>query len=844
MPRHVVADSSTFSITNPSYIDFPRTDGSPSTWPPNTARIVDSDGHVNFYAPVDLDQFQNKKWRANAADAVSMKLKMPDGPNYVFRNFPDGYRLYDHHKGPADSPRHDLYLFGPQKKRFRSINEFIPHAIWLMGSPSEDCLCKYCAKKAQREITASMSTILRTTPTSSPMPSRIKRDKGKGRDTGSRVKDVRPRDVKTYAAVQRTIQPMKASANVLKQPMLVERSNDLRGLYSKASMSVPRWFREGEVVWCALEHPIPSDATEGAAAIKYWPAVIDDVKLKTKPIPRDANETVPQASTSSPMASTSATSLDSVADESERGPILEPSAELPPWRVEQYMRYKVQFLGISHSIIVDNENILPYQAYMPTNEIMHMLAIFPVEKLHFDKPSLSKFNPCPGPIPPSFEEAVPPYAVALQIGSTLSSYWCLTDDYELKCSIPLIPKPPLPGPSSSQFQPPRTLQEVIEAASRHNAQVSKSVKSPFYEGVSTLNGETSESAINKTATRVLGVLPPPDRLGQTRFQGLWWGAERIWADDFIRLKIPRRSLAPNGENNILPPSGPGKSSLETWITTSTDTTNLGAGMRGVFLRLDGILAVKVQTNSGLKTEARVCGMLYELADEDWVDPIDGSVANELPSTNQTFVATSQTPAANGTSAPGVFVSSVSSANGTSIVNGSMGTGVTSVAGPSTKRENGKQIGSAPKLAAEPTTSGPPHALTLPLAPEGYKFRPILKPGHEFVGAMSLISGRYYPRLLSHPKMEPIVRGAVYQESIEESNNLWALEGLSGGYFNSVDPVRYKKNRLTMLQDADTEAIEELEAYKDARLAEKKGRGDANHLTEDNIDAMDVDDIYA
>lgn len=708
------------------------------------------------------------------------------------------------------------------KKRFRSMNEFIPHAIWLMGNPSDDCECKYCAKKSQREITASMSTILRTTPTQSPMPSRIRnaKEKGKGRDPANRLKEARQRDTKAYAAVQKTVQPMKASAHVLKQPMLVERSNDLRGLYSKASISVPRWFREGEVVWCALDLPIRSGIGEGAPAIEYWPAIVDEVKLKSKTVPRSSNESAGAPQTSSPRASTSAVQLGFETDESERGPMLDPSDEPPPWTIHQSMRYKVQFLGISHSIIVDNGNVLPYQAYMPTNEIMQMLATFPVEKLDFDKASLSSFNPCPGPVPPSFADSVPAYAFALQIGSTLSSYWCLTDDYELRYSIPPTPKPQpqLPQPSStlnsslSQLPAPQSLQEVIEAASRHNAQVARNTKTSYYESVSAINAETSGVALNKTASRVLGNPPPPDQLAQTRFQGLWWGAERIWVDDFIRLKVPRRSLAPNGDNHILPPSGPGKVSLETWLTTSRDTTELGAGMRGVFLRLDGIVAVNVPTSTGMKPEARVCGMLYELADEDWVEP------NELPV-----------------------------ANGTSATTADPQPTPTPPSGPSTQPDSTPQNGLPSKVSngvvAEPTNSGPPPAITMPPAPEGYKFRPILEAGYEFVGAMSLISGRYYPRLLSHPKMVPIVKQAMNQAIIEESNNLWALEGLSGGYFNSVDPVRYKKSRLVMLQDADKEATSELRTYQQARLAERQVV-DASNQPADGEDAMDVDDIYA
>jgi len=301
----------------------------------------------------------------------------------------------------------------------------------------------------------------------------------------------------------------------------------------------------------------------------------------------------------------------------------------------------------------------------------------------------------------------------------------------------------------------------------------------------------SEAEVQKTADRVLGVPPPPSNLVQTRFQGLWWGAERIWADDFIRLKIPRRTLAPKGGPHLLPASGPGKSVAEQWIAQGRDPNLLGAGTRGVFLRLDGLVTVDVPTESGvIKKEARVCGMLYELADEDWEDPNEQKTSTEAP------VLPSQQQSA----------------------------------GPSTK---GSSIStSQPQVNQQSPISGPGMGNILPEPPTGYKFRPILTPGHEFIGAMGLISGRYYPRILSHPKIEPRVFAAL-SRPVEEGgvagfDNLWALEGLSGGYFNSVDPHRYKKSRVAMMQDADKQALDELRTYTESMK---------NNLNEE---AMDVD----
>ncbi|THU75483.1 hypothetical protein K435DRAFT_272303, partial [Dendrothele bispora CBS 962.96] len=57
--------------------------------------------------------------------------------DYVVKNLPEGYSLYIHSKILKDRPRKDKYLYGSKFGRFRSINEFVPHAMWLLESSLE-----------------------------------------------------------------------------------------------------------------------------------------------------------------------------------------------------------------------------------------------------------------------------------------------------------------------------------------------------------------------------------------------------------------------------------------------------------------------------------------------------------------------------------------------------------------------------------------------------------------------------------------------------------------------------------------------------------------------------------
>jgi Transcription-silencing protein Clr2 len=657
------------------------------------------------------------------------------------------------------------------------------------------CACKYCGKtKSQKEITASMSNILRVSPAipSSPNRAKLSREK-RPRDPILRLREQRPRE-KVYAAVQKALIPLKPSANVLKQTMLVERNNDLRAIHSKSTMALRRWFREGEVVWCALPRVIVASPEEGIE-IQFWPAVVEEVLLKTKAIPRE-NGLDPSISTSNghdlPSASSSAFQLDRM-EEDGRGIVLESNDDPLHYTINQWTRYKVRFLGVSHSYSTDDVNVLPYQAYMPPDKLILFMTQIPPNDLNFERELLTQFNPCPGDNTPSFSDAASAFAMALQISSTLSSFWSLTDEYQMKYTLSQTTRPPPqpPVPSLTPVSQHFSLQEAIEAAGRHNS---------TYRNLSGTKPDMSQAELLKTSTQILGIPSQSETLSQTRFQGLWWGTERIWVDDFVRLKVPRRSLAPEGAANIFPPAGAGKRRLEECLSENKNPDDFTAGTRGVFMKLEGLFVVDVprDDDSGTKKAARACGTLYELVDEDWEDPKNSNKFPEAPSNN--------------------LPDAVSQSQQT--------------AGPSTEVQT---------TSLSSPNSGPVQVDLLPSPPVGFKLRRITELEYQIIVELGLISGRYYPRILSHPKVVPAVREA-FSRSIEEggvssANNLWALEGLSGGYHNSVDPTKYKRSRVTMMQDADKESFMQLQAYRKSKLEDMNGG-----FEED--DPMDIDEMYA
>lgn len=62
---------------NPIYIDFPRSDGDPSSRPSNTEYVEDSNGQINWMEACDIDDPRSVRWRLGIAAGAAKQLDMP-----------------------------------------------------------------------------------------------------------------------------------------------------------------------------------------------------------------------------------------------------------------------------------------------------------------------------------------------------------------------------------------------------------------------------------------------------------------------------------------------------------------------------------------------------------------------------------------------------------------------------------------------------------------------------------------------------------------------------------------------------------------------------------------------
>ncbi|KAJ4475059.1 hypothetical protein J3R30DRAFT_3295061 [Lentinula aciculospora] len=808
--------------SNPVYREIEHSDGVQSAWPKNTTRIVDSEGQVNWMQYVPSDEGMAIKWRVQVGQALANALNWPKGPNYVLQDWPADYRMFIHNKGPASNPRQDVYLFGSKATpKFRSVPEFIPHAIWLCSDLSEKCQCKYCSKGKQRDITSNMGErgiIEKTSPTPSSSPVRPSLPKRRPRPEGSAL-----RNQVVYAAVQKSRLRKPSIFIVPKHPAPVEKVTDLEAAHhDNSALQLRRWFRNDELVWVELETPIAGPKGNGDI-IKAWPAIVEDSWTRAYSSKRSEDSSISSSNGSYP----------------------DYDPDNPPWTVTHYTKYKLKLLATSCSLMARDDQVLPYQAYLPATELIYALQDVLPARIRFDTEYMTNFSPITArnpdehsPLPPSFEDSTGPYALAIQIGSQIAGFWGLTDDWDFKFSFRSDP-PPSSNPTISRSEG-YSLQDVIVAASNSNANNTGPQTS---YGTSAISGNRymMVEELHRAKATTLGA---PKAVGHTftqkNFHGLWWGAERIWTGDLLRLKIGRNAIARDGAPHIVAPSLAGPNALlhSAQNGGSVDPKDLGARSRGVFMRLDALFTVEVDIGKGRKrNECRAAGTLYELADIDWVDPSEVATKRSK-----------STPVGTDGAASGEYSNGMSSAlpqpsplKPTVLPNPDPAVPVEKTA-PHMLSEMLPHSAPKGKQNGEFKPPIPISHYELPQPPIGYKFRPILDPGYEAVFSLTLLSGRYYPGILTHPLLLDTIEQAFTPEgkSDPQSAHLWALEGLEPGYANSVDPIRFKKDRLKMVMDGEANARAQLIEHLSANL--EQVNGDVSMENGEEEEVMEVDPV--
>lgn len=473
-----------------------------------------------------------------------------------------------------------------------------------------------------------------------------------------------------------------------------------------------RLHRIGEVVWCFLDVPIAGPG-EKDSAIGAWPGIV-------KSIQRSLHFTIVMGESSV---------------EHRKGG-------------DQPYTYEVTLFNIDATITISDEKVLPYQAMSSPKPLLDALSSL----MHtIDRKGHTINVPAEGGVGAlskfTFEEVALPYALAVQAPIMLAKYWNCTDVWTFKYTITageVVATPVIPP--KKKFRTPGL----------HIG--------PMPDLLPSISAGPSVPPVES----------PAQVKTQKRYQGLWWGGERIWVDDLVRLKFPRSDLIPEGSEKILSVVPPSQAAVEYTIQRGVDPAEApGSGERGLFLRIAGIfVAGKV---------VRIAGMLFDLVEEGFVGVGAGGKEERQEDTSAFDMRTLDPALLQGGSSDAPLVERASDGF---------------------------------KLASDRQILSGPYARNWnpPKPPIGYKFRSILKGDWEAVMDISLLSGRYYPGILSNPLLSDHLERLLRLG--EPVHHLYALEGLAPGYYNSVEPEFSKGDRPTMFMEAIAEAKSRCEEWFD------------------------------
>ncbi|KAG9096770.1 hypothetical protein FS749_007774 [Ceratobasidium sp. UAMH 11750] len=119
----------------------------------------DAHGYVDWMELQTPSSDTYDEWCSEVGEHIAKACYGARRPStYYMDGFPEGYALYIHHKtSRGKQDRHDAYLYGARDGiKFRSPNEFLLHAQWLMeGAEPNKCECKYCTGgRSQIDINA------------------------------------------------------------------------------------------------------------------------------------------------------------------------------------------------------------------------------------------------------------------------------------------------------------------------------------------------------------------------------------------------------------------------------------------------------------------------------------------------------------------------------------------------------------------------------------------------------------------------------------------------------------------------------------------------------------------
>ncbi|THV06886.1 hypothetical protein K435DRAFT_788993 [Dendrothele bispora CBS 962.96] len=612
-------------------VTFPVSDGSSSNWPTKTTRVLGNDGSFNYYHVVDKEDPVFVRWCTQISEALQktfstlspIKREQDNVPKYNVKDLPEGYRLFRHMRGTEKKYRADNYLYGSKYcVKFRSRNEFVPHAIWLFNSrlsstPSSSstnpeldhstCKCKYAVRSSQPQTHASSlssslslsSTVVAITEidNSSPRtPSKVRTDASTG-DVGSMNRGEVSFPVQNWNinVPGASGEPAAGEPGMVTSGLSIVSTAPVGGQWRNSRKRQASSFPNGSVFTPFKRGRRSNDSlgwkSETLSTVGNPNGVMIEDRTRIGSVdnatPRLEGSTINSARELE-SGSSNATLQGLLFHEGElvfvslrqpiKGPLGDGSDDIRFWpgmiRGITDNRYILQLLGLPNTrslSSVPHSSVLPYLAFHVSKGLCQSLFSEDIWDSNVGQVS----NEPEDYFTASFRQVARNYATGLWLALKFSHSW---------------------------------------GFGRPNAR-------PWC-----LTQDSSRTAMSSTIPIYYRPVAVTHCSAMTTFPYLWWGPERLATNDLLRLKPSRNTfhhLSIPSVSKVLPPSGPGKMMAAVLAGT-------GGGLRGVVMRAREFFVEELKSPGTGIWAVRVCGMLYELADIDWDPPADAPVWPQSP----------------------------------------------------------------------------------------------------------------------------------------------------------------------------------------------------------------------
>lgn len=474
---------------DPNLITCKNSDGDSSKWR-ETGPTLDSTGATCYWKADDpVCQSLSEKWKKTLGKTAAKLLGLSeDGSDEEWKvvDFPKDYKLYRHIKGN----REDFYLLGSKYvTKFRTANEFSPHFHWLCTyepTPANrvHCKCKYCSgSKTQGLVNSSLGINDKTKRFSSPILDQKSASLNKRKAEEEMAKESMRKRTTSESI------PGIRAPRVSQRPTPARKPLPVHLLNSVASGGVPgrKQTFSGPYVNKDRDRDLSELRCTFRMAELVWCKLDQPIQGATEGRPDLSIDYWPgiceeRVLISSPEVCTENDTPEGKPDQSNgtKSPAQSSTLSLS---IHQKYQWKVRLLATSDVYYKDESELLPYLNYPPPLNI-YKLPIDPQSLKHIhdghesDRPTIASIT--------TFSDAVTPFALSLQITAHIKKSFTLMDRYDIAILKRLEAR--------GQNLPLEDVQILYEDSTL-----------PWY-------------------------------------QYLWWGAEKIWSGELIRMIVSAPDL--------------------------------------------------------------------------------------------------------------------------------------------------------------------------------------------------------------------------------------------------------------------------------------------------------------